>query len=123
MNSIAFSPPDWDLTLACASSDGTISVISNNLKAGSSRTGEWTEKKIPHAHGIGCNSVSWAPSLNPLSLVQGSQTDTAPKRFVSGGCDNMVKIWQQEETSGEWIENKVITIYYFHIWNYSKIIL
>ncbi|WP_411023651.1 WD40 repeat domain-containing protein, partial [Salmonella sp. s51228] len=40
VNSIAFSPPDWNLTLACASSDGTIYVISNNLKAGSSRTGE-----------------------------------------------------------------------------------
>jgi len=41
---------------------------------------------------IGCNAVSWGPYLQPGSLVGHSQNPV--KRFVSGGCDNLVKIWR-----------------------------
>jgi protein transport protein SEC13 len=56
-----------------------------------------------NAHSIGCNSVSWAPSSIPGSLLQTSPTSgTSPKRFASGGCDNIVKIWKEDE--GVWKE-------------------
>jgi protein transport protein SEC13 len=32
----------------------------------------------------------------------GSSTQKTVKRFVSGGCDNMVKIWKEED--GQWVE-------------------
>ena len=102
VNSIDFSPPEWDLTLACASSDGTISIVSHTS------TGEWVDKKIPNAHDIGCNSVSWAPASSPQMLAPGMVADPAPVRFVSGGCDNLVKIWQRDEI-GEWKTVQVCT--------------
>ena len=95
INSVDFAPPEWDLTAACASSDGAISVVTNTP------SGEWLEKKILNAHDIGCNSISWAPPLNPQYLSPGMVADPAPVRFVSGGCDNLVKIWQRDEM-GEW---------------------
>ena len=44
---------------------------------------------------IGCNSVSWGPAVAAGALLDPSapQRNTV-KRFVSGGCDNLVKIWK-----------------------------
>ncbi len=45
---------------------------------------------------IGCNAVSWAPAVVPGSLIE-QPTGHKPnytKRFVSGGCDNLVKLWK-----------------------------
>merc|ERR1711978_428076 len=53
---------------------------------------QWEAEKINNAHTIGCNSVSWAPGLG-----------AGIKRFVSGGCDSLVKIWREGE-DGRWIE-------------------
>ncbi|XP_020603370.1 protein SEC13 homolog [Orbicella faveolata] len=50
--------------LACGSSDGSISILS------SSGDGTWETKKINNAHTIGCNAVSWAPSVSPGSLLE-----------------------------------------------------
>jgi len=87
VNSVSWSPPEWGLTLACGSSDGCITVISfiND---------RWVVNKIPNAHTLGCNSVSWAPISPPGQVTV--------KRFVSGGCDNMVKIWKEENE--QWVE-------------------
>ena len=41
---------------------------------------------------IGCNAVSWGPYLQAGSVS--GQTQSPVKRFVSGGCDNLVKIWR-----------------------------
>ena len=60
---------------ACGSSDGAISVLSYTAND------QWEAEKIVNAHTIGCNSVSWAPSLGGTT-----------KKFVSGGCDNLVKV-------------------------------
>lgn len=47
------------------------------------------------AHSIGVNSVSWAPPSVFGSLVQtGGQQTQETRRFVSGGSDNLVKIWK-----------------------------
>lgn len=43
---------------------------------------------------VGCNAVSWCPSLAPGSLVDPNKQPQVPKRLVTGGCDNLVKIWK-----------------------------
>ena len=42
------------------------------------------------AHKIGVNAVSWAPACSGM-------------RLVTGGCDNLVKIWNCDESS-TWVE-------------------
>merc|ERR1712060_97154 len=49
-------------------------------------------RMVNNGHTIGCNSVSWAPGLG-----------AGIKRFVSGGCDSLVKIWREGE-DGRWVE-------------------
>ena len=75
--------------MACASSDGKASVLEFK------EDGSWDVKLI-QAHAIGCNAVAWAPATTPGSIVQTS--GSAPnasgvRRFVTGGSDNLVKIW------------------------------
>lgn len=49
---------------------------------------------------IGCNAVSWAPALVASVSPEAPTEDPAAnkttpvKRFVTGGCDNLVKIWK-----------------------------
>lgn len=67
------------------------------------------------AHNIGVNSISWAPAIVPSSLIapsttaqnaQGQQGANGPstfvKKFATGGCDNLVKIWSYNEESKAW---------------------
>jgi len=49
---------------------------------------------------IGCNAVSWGPYLQPGSLIGHGQNPV--KRFVSGGCDNLVKIWRWVVSTAEY---------------------
>lgn len=51
--------------------------------------GQWTSTMIK-AHKIGVNAVSWAPACSGM-------------RLVTGGCDNLVKIWNCDESS-TWVE-------------------
>ncbi|KAJ3200302.1 GTPase-activating protein S13 [Clydaea vesicula] len=100
VNSISWAPHEFGLILVCGSSDGNISVLS--IK----EDNEWVSSVIQNAHQIGCNSVSWAPSNIPGSLVNtsgGNVSDTMEKRFVSGGCDNLIKIWKFDDASSSWI--------------------
>ncbi|CAB1315600.1 unnamed protein product [Coregonus sp. 'balchen'] len=55
---------------------------------------------------IGCNAVSWAPAVVPGSLIDqpSGQKPNYIKRFVSGGCDNLVKLWKEED--GQWKEDQ-----------------
>ncbi|KAJ1566487.1 60S ribosomal protein L20, partial [Cladochytrium tenue] len=98
VNSISWAPHEHGLVLACASSDGKISVLTCK------EDGSW-ESVLFVAHHIGVNAVSWAPATSPGSLVTtvgGTAASVGPKRFVSGGCDNHVKIWKEE--NGQWKE-------------------
>lgn len=95
VNSVCWAPHEFDLTLACASSDATVSILShkgNNV---------WDIQKI-QAHSIGVNSVSWAPSVSPGSLI-GSSAPQLVRRIVTGGCDNLVKVWRFSEADNLWI--------------------
>lgn len=98
VNSVCWAPVDYGLILACASSDGCVSILT------ATNTGEWLEKKIDNAHNIGCNAISWAPSVptsNIDGLMSAKEVVIAPKRFVTGGCDNVIVIWREE--NDQWI--------------------
>jgi len=95
VNSIAWAPHECGLILAGASSDCSISILTHK--------GEnvWDVQQIAQAHAIGVNAVSWAPSVSPALLINSSSSSQPMqpiKRFVSGGCDNLVKIWRFIDT-------------------------
>eukprot|EP01112_Ceratiomyxa_fruticulosa_P014771 TRINITY_DN4268_c0_g1_i4.p1 TRINITY_DN4268_c0_g1~~TRINITY_DN4268_c0_g1_i4.p1 ORF type:complete len:312 (+),score=55.29 TRINITY_DN4268_c0_g1_i4:247-1182(+) len=95
VNSIAWAPHELGLVLAAASSDGSVSIHTFR-----ENTGQWEVKKI-QAHQIGANAISWAPVLAPSSLIHSSPSGPV-KRIVTGGCDNLVKIWRANEAD-EWV--------------------
>jgi protein transport protein SEC13 len=74
VNTVAWAPHEHGLMLACASSDGKVSVHSCG------EDGVW-HSSLFQAHGIGVNGVSWAPAH-------------VGKKLVTGGCDNLVKVWR-----------------------------
>ena len=69
-------------------------------------------------HAIGCNAVSWAPAVQPGSLLVPQPSNTLPgqapaavqsvKRFASAGCDNLVKIWGFRDDTQAWVEEDVL---------------
>jgi protein transport protein SEC13 len=87
VNSIGWAPHDLGAVLACASSDGKVSILEFE------DDGTW-DTKVFNVHGMGCNAVSWAPAI-----VLGSLVSTGPpgagnvRKIATGGCDNLVKIW------------------------------
>ena len=85
VNIVSWSPHEAGCLLACASSDGKVSVLEFE-------DNRW-EHKILAAHGIGVNAVSWAPALYPGTLFSSRAPQSSARRFVTGGSDNLVKIW------------------------------
>lgn len=95
VNLVSWSPHEAGCLLACASSDGSVSVLEF-------RDNSWTHQIFP-AHAIGVNAVSWAPSIAPGQLTapqSGGPGAGVFRRFVTGGSDCLVKIWEwSPETS------------------------
>jgi protein transport protein SEC13 len=93
VNIISWSPHESGCLLACASSDGSVSVL--EFKDNS------MDHKIFPAHGMGVNSVSWAPSTVPGSLVSSNVTPAngGVRRFVTGGSDNLLRLWTFDAAS------------------------
>lgn len=101
MNSVAWAPYEYGLLLACGSSDGKVSIVQWRED-----TAQWSVQAEFVAHQIGCNALSWAPSAVPGTLVQTSggqqsQPQQQMKRLVTGGSDNLVKIWRCDP-DGKW---------------------
>jgi len=95
VNAISFAPHEFGLMLCCASSDSCCSVITF-------AEGTWDSQKF-QAHQIGVNGVSWAPALPPASILHAAAASQVPvKRFASGGCDNVVKIWRFSTAENQW---------------------
>jgi len=83
VNDVEFCPLEHGLRLACASSDGTVSILTYG------DNGQWLRAAFPGNAG-GSQALSWAP-------VQ--KRDGVPQpiaRLVTGGCDNAVCIWRCE---------------------------
>ncbi len=55
--------------------------------------------KVFPAHGLGVNSVSWAPATAPGSLVSSAPTQGTQRIFVTGGSDNLLKLWSYDAAS------------------------
>jgi protein transport protein SEC13 len=93
VNMVSWSPHESGCLLACASSDGNVSVL------------EFKDNSFDHttfpAHGLGVNSVSWAPATSPGSVVSSTANPgaTSVRRFVTAGCDSLLKIWAYESGS------------------------
>ena len=89
---VRWAPHSLGAILACASTDGKVSVL--EFKDDSWDTRTFT------AHALGGNAVSWAPDVAPGSIVQtqgaasgANAGNQSRRRFVTAGSDNMVKIW------------------------------
>ncbi|OCF31580.1 protein transporter SEC13 [Kwoniella heveanensis CBS 569] len=108
VNSIAWAPYELGPMLACASSDGKVSVLSFQNDGS-------IDVSIFPAHGTGANAISWAPSVvstsstAPSSRGPQSSTSVSPqKRFVTAGSDNLIRIWGYDEEAKKWTEEEVI---------------
>jgi len=111
VNSVCWAPHELGAILACASSDGKLSVLTFK------NDGQWGAD-IFNGHAIGCNAVSWAPATQPGSLITPQQNNAVPgqppappqstKRFASAGCDNLVKIWGYRDDSQSWVEEETL---------------
>jgi len=91
VNSIAWAPREIGLVLGCASSDGKVSIIQFKDNNPLNRL----ESKPFEAHKPGVNSICWGPAV---SLLGANQKPVS--RFVTGGCDNIAKVWT--EVNGKW---------------------
>lgn len=94
VNLVAWAPHESGCVLAGASSDGNVSVLEF-------KDNQWTTMMFP-AHGLGVNAISWAPSVSPGAVASASgagQQQGALRRFVTGGSDCFVKIWDWSNES------------------------
>jgi protein transport protein SEC13 len=136
VNSVSWAPHELGAILACASSDGKLSVLTFKSTfsvivisgdalpldcpihfSESQDDGQWGAD-IFNGHAIGCNAVSWAPATALGSLIAPQQSASIPgqapappqsvKRFASAGCDNLVKIWGYREDSQSWVEEETL---------------
>lgn len=100
VNSVSWAPQEYGALLLCASSDGQISVVEFKDE------GKCDSVVFP-AHDTGVNAVSWAPPSVSGSIVQttGAQQpqQQESRRFVSGGSDNLVKVWKFDSESGNYV--------------------
>lgn len=118
VNAIDWAPKEFGLQLVCGSSDGAVSILTHTDKG-------WISTKIPNAHTIGVNAVSWAPAFSyGLSLFHDQSNGTSEsndqspssekdinklqKRFATAGCDNLIKIWLFTGKDDTWeVEHKL----------------
>jgi len=97
VNCVAWAPHELGLVLACGSSDGSITILTHK------GDNVWDPHKIQNAHPMGVNGVSWASATTVSPLSSSTNAQQAPvyiQRFVSGGCDNFVKIWRHSDMEG-----------------------
>ena len=99
VNSVSAAPHDLGCHILSASADGTISMASYD-----EHKNDFSIETKEGAHQIGVNAVSWAPSLLPGDLASSSPPTSFQRRFVSAGCDNLVKVWTVEGPSSlQWM--------------------
>lgn len=104
VNSVAFAPAEYGLIFACASSDGFVSICTRLTD------GTWDERRVSesmggqtHTHPLGATSVSWAPAVGAGGLWMAERAAPPAMRVVSGGCDQVVKVWRYETDANNWV--------------------
>lgn len=97
VNTVAFSPNEYGLQVAAASSDGRVSVLTHE------KNNTWTVEYLQDCP-IGTNSVSWAPFG---SYYDNNQTDLVQPRLVTAGCDNKIRFWSCKDN--KWEEDATYT--------------
>ena len=104
VNSVSFAPCEYGLIFACASSDGFVSICSQQSD------GSWDERRVSespdggaYTHPNGAMSISWAPAIAPGGLWMPDRAAPPPMRIVTAGGDHLVKIWKFDEQSNNWI--------------------
>lgn len=97
VNAIAWAPHEYGLVLGCASADGTISVLTHQ------DDDSWLVETIPDGCRLGCNAISWAPITAHLTEQPTGQP--APLKFVTGSCDNKVRVWQRQ--GEQWVATEL----------------
>lgn len=103
VNLVAWAPHEAGCLLACASSDGNVSVLEF-------KDNSWTHQ-IFQACGSGVNSVSWAPAFAPGQMTSAATAGSTPqpaRRFVTGGSDCQVKIWEFSPDTGSWSNVQIL---------------
>lgn len=104
VNAISWAPYECGLKLACASSDGRVSVLSCNVDTDQ----QWESVEF-HAHAVGCNAVSWAPvsSTNILQPQQQQPQGNASSDLLlaTGGCDNLIRLWTWSESEHNYVQH------------------
>ena len=93
VNAIAWAPHELGATLACASSDGRVSVLTFN------EDGSWSVDLVA-AHPGGCHAVSWMP----VSTATTEPGAPMMCRLATAGCDAVVKIWEFSEEHNRYVE-------------------
>ena len=85
-NCIAWAPYEYGLVLAAGTAEGKIHIVTK-IKDGAT----WDNQEF-QAHQEAVNGLSWAPFQE-----QKDMKTMLPKRLVSGGSDNYVKVWEFQE--------------------------
>lgn len=93
VNALAWAPHELGATLACASTDGRVSVLTFN------EDGSWSVDLVT-AHRSGCHAVSWMPS----AARDGAPDAPLTRCFATAGCDNVVKIWAFSDEQNRYVE-------------------
>ncbi|KAH7819862.1 Sec13B [Monocercomonoides exilis] len=86
--SLRFCPSEYGCSFAVSSSNGRITIFTK------SPDGHFSNDTSFAAHEGGCNSLSWAPSTPPTSLVHPGIRNPSPMRICTGGSDSHVCIWR-----------------------------
>jgi protein transport protein SEC13 len=84
INGIEFSPHEFGLQAAAASSDGRVSILEHEPN------NTWNVQYIQD-NNLGVNAVSWAPHGAYYDPSQPDQVEEP--RLVTAGCDNKVRFW------------------------------
>jgi len=104
VNAVCFAPHECGCAVAAASSDGAVSVLSHSGGDPSAGGGAWAADRIEGAHAAGALAVTWAPGAVPAAALAAPGRPPPPpeRRLASGGCDNLVKVWRFQPSSGRW---------------------
>lgn len=90
VNSVSWAPHEYGLILGCASADGSVTILTHQ------DDDTWLTEPVEDGSRLGCNAISWAP------VAAASAQELAPMRFVTGSCDNHVRVWERNE-EGKWV--------------------